>query len=75
MSIQQAEKIWQAVAVYAAAGLLFALVYLIFALRRVDPGAAESPLRVKILIVPGIVALWPFLLLQWLAASRDEGGA
>ena len=73
MSIQQAEHIWQAVAIYAAAGLLFALVYLIFALRRVDPAAAESPLRVKILILPGIVALWPFLLLQWLAA-RSEGG-
>ena len=73
MSIEQAEQIWRAVGAYAFGGVLFAIIYLSFALRRVDPGAAESPLRVKILLVPGVVALWPILLLQWLASSRDEG--
>ena len=75
MSIEQAERFWQAVGAYALVGVLFALVYLIFALRRVDPGAAASPLRVKFLILPGIVALWPLLLLQWLAALRDGSDA
>ena len=75
MSIQLAEQVWQAAAAYAVVGLLFALVYLIFALRRVDPGAAESPLRVKFLILPGVVALWPLLLLQWLASPRGASDA
>lgn len=57
---------------YLGVGLLFALhFFLRGGLARLDPGAGAGSLPFKILIFPGAVALWPFLLRR----SRRPAGA
>ena len=63
-----AADIWIGVGAYAAVGALVALALLLGAMRRYDPRAAVAPWRVKLLIVPGIVALWPMVLMRLLRA-------
>jgi hypothetical protein len=50
---------------YAAAGLLFALVFLGRGLARVDAAAGESTIGFRLIVLPGTVALWPLLLRRW----------
>jgi len=50
---------------YALAGLVFALVFLPRAALRVDPHLAGAPWTVRLLILPGVVALWPVLARRW----------
>lgn len=51
---------------YAALGLAFALPFLVFGVSRVDPGARGAPPAFRLLILPGVVALWPVLLRLWI---------
>ena len=69
---------------YLAAGLLFALAFIGFGARRVDPAAADSGWGFRLIILPGTVALWPWLLRRWLGglpppeernAHRSAGGS
>lgn len=69
MTEAAAGAIWTGVGGYAAIGLLAALAIVLFGLRRIDPVAAVAPVRVKLLIVPGLVVLWP-LMLRRLAGVR-----
>ena len=47
---------------YLAVGALIAIVFVTVGLRRVDPKAAEGTRGFKLLILPGIAALWPIML-------------
>jgi len=49
-------------AVYLAIGLLVGLRFVLSTIRRADPVAAEAPLRVRLLFLPGAVAVWPLVL-------------
>lgn len=68
MSVDVAEMILSAAGAYVLAGLVFALLFLVFGLRRVDALAADGSSAFKALIFPGIVGLWPIMLLLWLNA-------
>lgn len=72
MSIEWAETVVGIIALYAAIGVAFAVVFLGVGLRRIDPIAADGPFRFKLLIAPGIAALWPAMILLW---ARGRGGA
>lgn len=61
MSEQLATWIWMGAAGYALLGLLAAAVLLLGGLRAIDAAAADSPLHFKLLILPGLVALWPLM--------------
>ena len=63
--------ILEAVGLYAIAGFLFAIAFLAAGVVRIDPAARGSGLGFRLLILPGIVALWPFLFLRWIAAGKD----
>jgi hypothetical protein len=65
MSEQAAMAVWTAVGAYLGLGLLV-LVWLLAAggLARLDPLAQAAPVRVKLLTAPGLVALWPIVLLR-----------
>lgn len=54
---------------YAAAGLVVALAFLAFGLARIDPGA-RGAYGFRPLLVPGLVLLWPLVLLRWAAMAR-----
>ena len=51
-------------AVYAAAGLVFALPFLRKGAARLDPAAEGVSVATRLLWLPGVVALWPVLLVK-----------
>ncbi|MCB9845163.1 MAG: hypothetical protein H6811_04155 [Phycisphaeraceae bacterium] len=55
------EALLIALLTYAAVGLCFAIPFVVSWVKRVDPVAAGAPLRVRLLFLPGAVALWPVL--------------
>lgn len=57
-----------ALALYAAIGLLTALAFVMFGVTRVQP--ASMSLGARILILPGAAALWPYVLMRWIKARR-----
>jgi hypothetical protein len=73
MSVDVAEMILSALGLYIAGGLVFALAFLALGLRRVDALAADGSAAFKALIFPGIVGLWPIVLLLWLRAAVTGG--
>ncbi|MBS1826965.1 MAG: hypothetical protein JST93_16725 [Acidobacteria bacterium] len=60
-----AEMLVVALAVYAMAGVVFAVAFLWRGVERVDAGAHEAGLGVRLLLAPGCVALWPVLAAKW----------
>jgi hypothetical protein len=55
---------------YAAVGLLFALVFLVRGLERIDAAARGAGLGLRLLLIPGVLALWPLLLQRWRKAGQ-----
>lgn len=72
MTVAWAEAVVDAVALYLATGALFAVVFLAIGLRRLDPIAAAGPLRFKLLIAPGVIAIWPVLVALWAAGRKGD---
>ena len=56
---------------YFGAGVLFALPFLVTGISRIDPNAKESRLAFRLIIAPGVVALWPFLLMRWIRGINN----
>jgi len=54
---------------YAGIGLLFAVAFVVLGVHQIDPAAAEGTRGFKMLILPGVAALWPWLLLRWVRKS------
>lgn len=51
--------------VYLGIGVIVALVFVTVLIERVSSGArTAAPLQFRILIFPGCVVLWPFILMQ-----------
>lgn len=69
MSHQAAMLVWTILGAYGAAGLCVAAPMITFGLERIDPAAGGMPVRVRLLILPGLVALWPLMLFR-LAGRR-----
>ena len=68
-----AELFVAALTVYGLAGIAFAGGFVIFGIHRVDPVAEHSPIGFRLIVIPGVVALWPLLLTRWLrAVSRSR---
>jgi len=65
MSLEVAQVVAATLEGYAVAGLVFAVLFLPRAALRVDPHLAGAPWTVRLLISPGIVALWPVMALRW----------
>ena len=59
-----------AMTVYALVGLFFAVVFVTRGAARVDPTAAGAPLGFKLLVLPGVAAVWPLLALRWLRGEQ-----
>jgi hypothetical protein len=68
MPERAAELFWIGLATYAAVGA-FVLVFLWSGvLARFDKAAAAAPWRVRLVLAPGMIALWPLMLAR--AAGR-----
>ena len=55
--------------VYVAAGLVFALPFVLRGVNRIDSIAGESSWGFRVIIIPGVVALWPILARRWMRGS------
>jgi hypothetical protein len=60
-----------AIEAYAALGLLFAVCFVAGGARRVDSQAVGAGWGFRLLILPGVAALWPLLLRRWIAGAPD----
>ena len=57
--------------VYAAVGVVFALLFVIRGVNRIDPVARDSSWGFRAMIFPGSVALWPLLLKRWVLGRQQ----
>jgi hypothetical protein len=58
-----------ALGAYLAAGFLFAVAFQAVGLRRLDPAARGAGWVFRLLVTPGVIALWPVLLRRWRTAQ------
>jgi hypothetical protein len=69
--LEIAEVVVAAFEAYALAGAVFALIFLPRAVSRLDPRVAGAPKTLRLLILPGIVALWPLFASRWIAGASE----
>ena len=60
-------------AAYFALGGVFAVVFLTKGLRQLDHATHDAGKVFRLLITPGIVALWPVLAMKWRRAASGGG--
>ena len=54
---------------YLAAGAIFAPPFVRRGVQRIDPAAGEGTWWFRMVIVPGVILLWPVLAHRWAAGS------
>ena len=59
-----------ALALYIAAGVAVGLAFVVFGVSGVLPEPVPVTVGARILIFPGAVALWPYILMRWLKSRR-----
>jgi hypothetical protein len=64
-----AEAIVTGIEIYGLIGCVFAALFLVFGLDRVDH-QARGAYAFRPLLAPGLVLLWPLALWRWLAIER-----
>ena len=70
MDASAAELIWTVVGAYFGVGFVVAIALVGGLVRRFDPLAAQAPWRVKLILVPGMAALWPLLAIKSLRGAK-----
>ena len=68
--VRAAEVVVLFCTVYIACGLVFAPLFAWRGAGRIDAAAKTAGLGFRLIILPGVVALWPVLLRRWLAGPR-----
>ena len=71
MSLEIAQVVVAAFEAYTLAGVAFALIFLPRAVARLDPRVAGAPKTLRLLILPGVVALWPLFAWRWLSGAHE----
>ena len=71
MPLEIAQVVVAAFEAYALAGVGFALVFLPRAVARLDPRVAGAPKTLRLLILPGVVALWPLFAWRWITGAHE----
>ena len=72
-NIETVGLILDAAALYAAAGAVFSIGFLIFGLTAIDNGAKGAGILFRLMILPGLIALWPLMLVRWIAGGQPHG--
>jgi hypothetical protein len=63
------------IVVYLFCGLVFAIPFVLKGVTAIDEGAHGSSIGFRIIIIPGVIIFWPFLLKKWIntkSTSHDE---
>ncbi len=72
MTEETALLIWLGLGAWMGFGLVVGLGVITFGLRRLTPSAASMPLRVRLLVLPGLAALWPVVVLRLIGIRPQE---
>jgi hypothetical protein len=59
-----------ALATYGLIGAVFAALFVMFGIHRVDPVAEDAPISFRLVVGPGVAALWPLLLIRWIRRTH-----
>lgn len=57
---------------YFILGLVFALVFVIWGIHKVDEDASGTHWFFRILMIPGSMAFWPILLMKWVRGRNHS---
>jgi hypothetical protein len=68
--VAAAKALIAVVAVYAGAGAIVAVCFVLFGVRRALGVEGRVTGGARMLLVPAAVALWPIVLRRWIAAAR-----
>jgi hypothetical protein len=60
-----------ALSLYVALGLVFAVAFVWVGVKRIDSQTVGTGLGFRILIIPGSVAFWPLLLRRWARGNAE----
>jgi hypothetical protein len=47
---------------YITIGILFAIFFVFFKIKKVDDSSIHAPIFFKVLIFPGLALMWPFII-------------
>lgn len=72
MSELTAQIVLGSVGVYGAAGLVFSVWFVQYGSGRLDAAAKSAPLGFRLLILPGVAALWPVMAHKVLQAKVGD---
>ena len=56
--------------IYLLLGLVFAIPFVIKGAQKIDHGADGGSIGFRIIIIPGTMVFWPFLLKKWIKAIK-----
>ena len=70
--MRAAEFFVASLSVYGLTGAVFAVAFVLFGIQRIDPVAEHSPIGFRLIVMPGVAALWPLLLGRWLRVRRGR---
>ena len=60
------------VAVYLAAGVVFAIPFVLKGVAKIDESAHGAKWGFRVIIVPGTIIFWPFLLKRWVRSTKTK---
>jgi hypothetical protein len=71
MALTLAGWLVRLIGIYLALGVLFAVPFVMRGAARVDPAARGAGWGFRLLILPGVAALWPLLARRWLSDATS----
>lgn len=69
--MQAAQWLVETFAAYGIAGVVFGVAFVTMGLQRIDSVAEHAPVGFRLIVLPGAIALWPWLLLRWARGVRS----
>ena len=62
-------------AIYIVCGIIFYVAFITKGIEKVDASAHGATWGFKLIIIPGVIALWPLLLKKWREAPHPLKGS
>jgi len=57
---------------YLILGVVFAIAFVLLGIEKVDATAHGSTVGFRLIIIPGVILLWPILLRKWLSTTKKK---
>ncbi|MFT3678909.1 MAG: hypothetical protein QM791_01475 [Ferruginibacter sp.] len=58
--------------IYLSGGIAFVLPFLLRGMRKIDETTHGATWGFKLIVIPGIIVLWPLLLKKWLQVNKKD---